>query len=195
MKKLKASIVTTAVISAFGATTAAHAEANPFSVTELSEGYMQLAAADTKATTPAKNVKSKKADGACGEGKCGNMMEDGKMKKGQEAKCGEMMKGKEGKCGMKKKKDCKGKGKAKEGKCGDMMKGKEGKCGMDKKAGANAKEGKCGEGKCGGMMKDGKMKKGQEAACGEMMKGKEGKCGMDKKAADVKATDKKTDKK
>ncbi|MCK4493863.1 MAG: hypothetical protein KAU26_07385, partial [Methylococcales bacterium] len=39
----------------------------------------------------------------CGEGKCGDMMKDGKMKKGQEAACGEMMKGKEGACGMNKK--------------------------------------------------------------------------------------------
>ena len=101
MKKLNVTLIGTAVVSAFG-TTVAQAEAESFGVTELSSGYMQLAAADTD-KKPAKGEKSKKKEGKCGDGKCGSMMEDGKMKKGQEGKCGDMMKGKEGACGDMKK--------------------------------------------------------------------------------------------
>ena len=68
----------------------ANAAENPFAMTELSSGYMV----------------AEKAEGKCGEGKCGA----DKAKK--EGKCGE------GKCGADKAK--------KEGKCG------EGKCGADK---------------------------------------------------------------
>jgi len=80
--------------------------ANPFTMNELSSGYMQL------------------AEGKCGEGKCGG-------KKGEkEGKCGEGKKGKEGKCGGDKKMEKEGKcgegKKGKEGKCG------EGKCGGKK---------------------------------------------------------------
>jgi len=74
---------------------------NPFAATQLSNGYM---VAD-------------KAEGKCGEGKCGD-------KKDAEGKCGDK-KDAEGKCGDKK--DA-------EGKCGDK-KDAEGKCG----------EGKCGD--------------------------------------------------
>jgi len=38
-------------------------------------------------------------EGKCGEGMCGGMMQDDKMKKGMEGMCGDMMKGKEGACG------------------------------------------------------------------------------------------------
>jgi uncharacterized low-complexity protein len=103
MKKLNASIITTAVLSTLAATTAVEANTNPFSVSELPEGYMQLAQADTQTATPTKDSNTKKAQGSCGEGKCGDMMNGSKMKKGQESACGEMMKGKEGKCGMAKK--------------------------------------------------------------------------------------------
>ena len=99
--------------------------ANPFSMNELSSGYMQLA----------DNHMGKGMEGNCGgkktkkEGSCGG---DKKMKK--EGSCGEakeMKKNMEGNCGGKKNMDK------------DMpMK--------DKKA---KKEGKCGEGKCGGGMK------------------------------------------
>lgn len=170
MKNLKVSIIGTAVISTFGSMTAVQAESNPFAVTELSEGYMQLAAfvggkptapaIEEKTATPAPASTTKKVDGACGEGKCGEMMKGDKMKKGMESTCGEMMKGKEGKCGMKKK--------------------------CDHKKSKKAQEGKCGEGKCGEMMKNGKMKKGLEGACGDMMKGKEGACGMEKKPVEKK---------
>ena len=79
---------------------AAPAGDNPFAMTELQNGYMQVAG----------------KDGKCGEGKCG----EGKKAdaKTEEGKCGEGKCG-EGKCGEGKKKD----DKKKDGKCG------EGKCG------------------------------------------------------------------
>jgi uncharacterized low-complexity protein len=108
----------------------AHAEANPFGMTELNSGYMQLAAGEMacganmggmdpsnmqppqnktaegacagqkSATAPAP---AKAAEGKCGEGKCAAMMDDGKMKTDMENVCGAMMKGKEGSCGATKK--------------------------------------------------------------------------------------------
>ncbi len=169
MRKIKktplAAAMGAVVVSAFTATTA-HAEANPFAMTELSEGYMQVAEAN-KGYTVVPAAKSAK-EASCGEGKCGATMDGDKMKKGMEGKCDEMKKGKEGACGMKK---------AAEGKCGEGKCG-EGKCAANKKA-ADGKyhEGKCGEGKCASMMDGDKMKKGMEGACGEMMKGKEASCG------------------
>jgi uncharacterized low-complexity protein len=104
-----------AVISSFAATVA-QAEANPFGMTELSSGYMQVAemkcGANMKmpaAAAPATKMSegtcagsktaAKAKEGGCGEGKCGAMMKDGKMKEGMEKVCGAMMKGKEGACG------------------------------------------------------------------------------------------------
>ena len=84
--------------------------ANPFTMNELSSGYMQL------------------AEGKCGEGKCGGKKMDKNSKEGncgskkkmkKEGKCGE------GKCGGDKKME-------KEGQCGEGKKGKEGKCGEGK---------------------------------------------------------------
>ncbi len=136
MKKInKTPLVTAmgvAVISTLSAT-AANAEANPFGMTELSQGYMQLAEADkagemkcganmggmTKPKAPEAACAGKKteakpaADAKAGEKKCGAMMEGDKMKKGMEAVCGEMMKGKEGACGTLPAGE-----KAKEGACG-----------------------------------------------------------------------------
>jgi uncharacterized low-complexity protein len=87
--------------------------ANPFAMTELSSGYMQLA--EAKCGGNMKDSKDMK------EGKCGGDMKGKKGKK--EGKCGGDMKGKkEGKCGG----DMKDKKKMKEGKCG------EGKCGGKK---------------------------------------------------------------
>ena len=175
-----------AVVSTFSATLV-NAEANPFGMTELSGGYMQVAEADKTgemkcgasmnmempmpkttegACAGAKKSEAKPADaaksaeGKCGEGKCAAMMEDGKMKKGMESACGAMMKGKEGACGA----------------TGQAAK-------EEKPAAEKSGEGKCGEGKCAAMMEDGKMKKGMESVCGAMMKGKEGECGANKKAA------------
>lgn len=104
-----------ALISTF-ATTAVNAEANPFVMTELSSGYMQLAemkcgasmggmakpkAAEGACAGNKAAAATKKMEGSCGEGKCGKMMKDGKMKPGMEKVCGAMMKGKEGACGDK----------------------------------------------------------------------------------------------
>ena len=158
MRKIKktplAAAIGTAVVSAFTAT-AAHAEANPFGMTELSDGYMQVAEASKGYTVIPATKTAKEA--SCGEGKCGSMMDGDKMKKDMEGKCGDMMKGKEGKCGAAKK-AAEGKcasmmdgdkmKKGMEGSCGDMMKGKEGACGMKKAAEGKCGEGKCGEGKC-----------------------------------------------
>lgn len=102
---------------------AADVNANPFAMSELSGGYMQLASGYGEG-------KSEK-EGKCGEGKCGGKNE---MKQNMEGKCGEKKSEKEGKCG--------------EGKCGEkkeMKQNMEGKCGEKK----SEKEGKCGEGKCG----------------------------------------------
>mgnify|MGYP000229214283 CR=1 FL=1 len=85
---------------------------NPFSLSEMDGGYMQLAKSDSKKSA----VKMK--DGACGEGKCGaSMMPKGALEKTVEGKCAGnkpmpkakkgMEKGMEGKCG--------------EGKCGSNM--------------------------------------------------------------------------
>ena len=87
---------------------------SPFAMTELSNGYMQLAKADKESKG---DMKMK--DGACGEGKCGaGMMPKGALEKTAEGKCAGNkpmpsakkadMKGMEGKCG--------------EGKCGSNMK-------------------------------------------------------------------------
>jgi uncharacterized low-complexity protein len=88
--------VGTVVISAFTANVA-HAEADPFAVSELSSGYMQLAEGYSVVPWPGAATKAKEA--SCGEGKCGDMMSGDKMKKGTESSCGAMMKGKEGACG------------------------------------------------------------------------------------------------
>lgn len=136
MKKINKTPLAAAMGSAVLSTlamTAAHAEANPFGLTELSSGYMQVAEShDAAATKPKEGAcgegkcgammkgkslnnkmdegtcassKPKAAEGKCGEGKCGAMMENGKMKKGMEGVCGEMMKGKEGACGQMKKEE------------------------------------------------------------------------------------------
>ena len=153
MKKINntplALAIGTAVVSTFTVTNV-NAEANPFAVSELSDGYMQVAQSDASYTVKTWGGKKAKKEASCGEGKCGGMMDGDKMKKGMETSCGAMMKGKEGSCGV-----------------------------MDEapKETKKVTEAKCGEGKCGDMMKGDKMKKGMEHSCGEMMKGKEGMCG------------------
>lgn len=112
MKKLiktpLATAMGTMVISGFAANVSA--ESNPFAMNELSSGYMQVAV-DTgnkvndgacgskNGTADGKSSNVKKAEGSCGEGKCGSMMSNGKMQKGKENVCGAMMKGKDGSCG------------------------------------------------------------------------------------------------
>lgn len=134
----------TAVIS-MATAAAVQADANPFQMTELNGGYMQVAegACGGNMTDANGNSKSagkpatgavKKSEGSCGEGMCGGMMQGDKMKQGMEHSCGAMMKGKDGACGMDKGKNAKP---AAEGSCGAMM------------------GGKAGEGSCGAMMKGG----------------------------------------
>jgi uncharacterized low-complexity protein len=179
MKKMNktplAAAMGAALISSFAAMPA-NAETNPFGMTELSSGYMQLAemkcGASMGMAEPKKAAEgvcagskaapaAKKADGSCGEGKCGTMMKDGKMKEGMEKSCGAMMKGKEGACGDKKS--------AKEGSCGaacaEGMKNCEAAKKMEGACGAKMKG--CGEGMTG---------------CTEMMKSKDGSCGATKAA-------------
>ncbi|MGD0958935.1 MAG: hypothetical protein ABSB19_03930 [Methylomonas sp.] len=149
----------------------ANADVNPFSVTELANGYTLAAGhqysneltakegscgsnADkkTQGAAPKTGSSVKKAEGACGEGKCGGMMNNGKMKPGMENVCGAMMKNKEGSCGMN--------GSAKPGdakkstdmSCGAMMKNKD------------ASAGKSGEMSCGAMMKN------KDGSCGSAVK-------------------------
>ena len=83
-----------AFVASLAGTSVANAADNPFSMTELSSGYM---VADSK-------------EGKCGEGKCGG------EKKAEEGKCGGEKKAEEGKCGEGK---CGGEKKAEEGKCGE----------------------------------------------------------------------------
>ncbi len=124
MKKINKTPLATAMGAAFLSTvaaTAVNAEANPFGMTELATGYMQVAEADKAAEMACgaamggmnkpkaaegacagnkKTDDAKKAtEGKCGESMCGAMMQGGKMKPGMEAACGAMMKGKEGACG------------------------------------------------------------------------------------------------
>jgi len=109
----------TALALSMASTNVLAADANPFAMSQLSQGYQV----------------------AMEEGKCGGSMKKnteakcgGDMKKNTEAKCGgSMQKTSEGKCGdsMKKTQEAKcggsmAKTKAKEGKCG------EGKCGGNK---------------------------------------------------------------
>lgn len=156
MKKYNKTQIATAVGSAVltGLAANVNAETNPFAMTEMSSGYMQVAVdthnkvneagcgaaakADSKAHEKHAGGQVKKAEGSCGAGQCGAMMSGGKMKPGMESSCGAMMKGKEGACGM----------------MGDMKHGDEGKA--DHKAGQMA---------CGAMMKD------SETACGAKMHG------------------------
>ena len=87
---------------------AASAAENPFGMSELNAGYVQIAG----------------NEGKCGSGKCGGS-------KGGEGKCGGD-KGAEGKCGGSKGGEGKcGGAKGGEGKCGGT-KGGEGKCGAGK---------------------------------------------------------------
>jgi uncharacterized low-complexity protein len=118
IKPLAAAIGAAFVTSIAGAQIA-NAQANPFGVTELSSGYMQMAG---------------------NEGKCG-----GEKKVEKEAKCGgEKKAAAEAKCGAGKGDEMK----AEEGKTTEE-KMEEGKCGGAGAPAKAMKEGKCGEAKCG----------------------------------------------
>ncbi|MGH8497403.1 MAG: HvfA family oxazolone/thioamide-modified RiPP metallophore [Methylococcales bacterium] len=90
-KKHLAIAIGTAVAASFSFTPVVNAEQNPFGMTDLSNGYVELAEGE------------KKADGSCGEGKCGGQMKMD-MEKKAEGSCGEGKCG-EGKCAGNKKKD------------------------------------------------------------------------------------------
>jgi len=100
--------------------------ANPFTMNELSSGYMQLAEAKCGGMK-----KSKGMEGKCGDKSMEKGMKDGKCgsknKAKKEGKCGE------GKCGGKKAKEMNMEKDMKEGKCGEThKKDSEGKCGGKK---------------------------------------------------------------
>ena len=103
MKKINktplAAAMGVAFISTFAAS-GANAEANPFGMTELSQGYMQLAEADKagemKCGAGMKMEKPKTPEGACAGKKTDAKPAD---EKAAEAQCGASMKGKEGACG------------------------------------------------------------------------------------------------
>lgn len=90
-----------AFISTFS-TTSANAEASPFGMTELSQGYMQVAEADKAgemkcgADMKMDAPKAKLPEGACAGKKPEAKPADDKA---AEAKCGAEMKNKEGACG------------------------------------------------------------------------------------------------
>ena len=113
MKKIKKTplsfAIGTSIVASF-ASTNVMATNNPFAMTELSSGYMNLAEAEADG--------DKKMEGKCGEGKCGGKAKDTEKK--AEGKCGE------GKCGGKAKDtEKKVEGKCGEGKCGGKAKDSE----------------------------------------------------------------------
>ncbi|MDP3332141.1 MAG: hypothetical protein Q8Q40_11515 [Methylococcaceae bacterium] len=205
MKKINKSPLAAAMGAAFISTLAAspaYAETNPFGLSELSSGYMQVAAAEMACGANMDMTKSKAPEGACagkptkaadkpaaapaadkaaemscGEGMCGAMMQGGKMKPGMEASCGAMMKGKEGACGAT---EASGKDEAKaapSAASGHDAHAAAAESKPAEKPAAKTTEGSCGEGMCGAMMQGDKMKPGMEHSCGAMMKGKDGACG------------------
>jgi uncharacterized low-complexity protein len=107
-KKPLASLIGATIVTTLSAAGTAHAAQNPFALKEMSSGYM-VAEGEVSApggqVVPAKG----KAEGACGEGKCG-----AEMMKQPEMKCGAGMKD------MQKKPDPAADKKAMEGKCAGM---------------------------------------------------------------------------
>ena len=103
LKPLSIAIGATFAVSmaASNIASAAPAGDNPFAMSELESGYMQVAGKEGKCGEgkcgEGKKADSKKKDGKCGEGKCGEgKCGEGKKKEGKkEGKCGE------GKCGAK----------------------------------------------------------------------------------------------
>lgn len=104
---LSLALGTTALVGTLAAAPIAAAEANPFTFSDLGNGYMVADQEGGKA----------KKDGSCGESKCGDKKAN-KAKKSKDGSCGES------KCGDKKANKAK---KSKDGSCGES------KCG-DKKA-------------------------------------------------------------
>ncbi len=98
-------LVSGLTVTAVQAETTLPIDENPFTMTELSAGYMQTAKKDSGS--------EKMKDGSCGEGKCGGAMQKGSEEKTAEGNC----------AGNKPMPKASKSGKNKEGKCG------EGKCG------------------------------------------------------------------
>lgn len=123
MKKFNKTLVLAIGTTFVSSLATVSAQTDAFAMTELTQGYMQLAQADATKTAPA-DSKAKAPEAKC----AGANPITGP--KSAEAKCGA------GKCGadMKKSTDTKGSdAKATEGKCG------EGKCSSDMKKAAGAK--------------------------------------------------------
>ena len=76
-----------AFVASLAGTSIANAAENPFSMTELSSGYMVAGSHEGKCGEGKCGGEKKHKEGKCGEGKCGG------EKKMKEGKCGE------GKCG------------------------------------------------------------------------------------------------
>ena len=93
----------TAFAASLAASNIAHAApntgSNPFAISDLNSGYMQVA--DAKEGKCGGTKEKKEMEGKCGEGKCGGAKA---MEKNMEGKCGGSKASQEGKCG--------------EGKCG-----------------------------------------------------------------------------
>ena len=114
MKKIKltplaAALGTTLAVS-LSASPMANAAGNPFSMNELSSGYMiaegEGTCGDMGGEASTGGTETKAEEGKCGEGKCGE------KRKAHEGKCGE------GKCGANKEESA---DKGAEGKCGAGM--------------------------------------------------------------------------
>lgn len=90
-KKHLALAMSSAVAAGFSFSPLLNAAQNPFALTDLTNGYLEVAEGE------------KKAEGSCGEGKCGGKMKM-EMEKKAEGSCGEGKCG-EGKCAGKKKAD------------------------------------------------------------------------------------------
>lgn len=102
MSKMTISAIAGAALVGTLAAVNVNAAENPFGVTELDSGYMQLADSDGGKCGDDK----KDREGKCGEGKCGaeKMKHEGKCggdKMDGEGKCGGDKKEGEGKCGGK----------------------------------------------------------------------------------------------
>jgi uncharacterized low-complexity protein len=102
IKSVSLALGTALVTSLAASNLSAGTAANPFAMSELNGGYMQLADASSvdKSGQEGKcGGKKTGQEGKCGEGKCGSKNE---MKQNMEGKCGEKKSEKEGKCGSKK---------------------------------------------------------------------------------------------
>ena len=85
------------------ANAAPNTNSNPFAMSDLNSGYMEVASSHEGKCGEGKCGGKKSSEGKCGEGKCGGSKSSSEGKCG-EGKCGGSKGGKEGKCG--------------EGKCG-----------------------------------------------------------------------------